>query len=262
MGNQPIRILKIIIFFFIFTSTNTFPQKEHVEIGIDEKLGNYLPLNANFKNSDDDIVTLDEVINKPVLLAFVYYECPGICNNTLTELAWVIDRVDMVPGEDFEVICISIDHEESPEIAKRTKHDYLTSIQRDFPSGAWHFLTSDSATVNIVTQAAGFQFKKYGEEYRHPGGLITISPEGKISRYIFGAQFNQFDVKMALIDAQAGKTNPTVAKMLQFCFTYDPEGREYRLNITRIIGTIMLIGVLILLSLLIFKKRNTKLKNT
>ncbi|MDX1702236.1 MAG: SCO family protein, partial [Melioribacteraceae bacterium] len=190
-------------------------------------MGEFLPPDISFRNSNGDSVLLGDVIDKPLLLAFVYYECPGICNTTLTELAWVVDRVDLIPKDDFEVLCISIDHEETPEIALNSKKNYLTSLQRKFPSDAWHFLVGDSVAVNKITDAAGFHFKKYGDEYRHPGGLITISPSGKISRYIFGSQYNQFDVKMALIDAEAGKTNPTVAKMLQFCFSYDPEGRGY-----------------------------------
>lgn len=231
-----------------------------MEIGIDEKLGEYLPLDLKFTNSMGKVVTLDDVINKPVLLAFVYYECPGICNNTLTELAWVVDRVDLTPGEDFEVLCISIDHEETSDIASNSKKNYFAALQREFPENAWTFLVGDSLTVKKATEAAGYHFKKYGEEYRHPGGLITISPKGKISRYIFGSQFNQFDVKMALIDAQAGKTSPTVAKMLQFCFSYDPEGRGYTLNITRIVGSIMLLGILILFLILVFKKKKVKNK--
>ena len=223
-------------------------------------MGDFLPLDVSFSNSNGDSIKLGDVINKPLLLAFVYYECPGICNTTLTELAWVVDRVDLVPKEDFEVLCISIDHGETSEIALNSKKNYLTSLQRKFPPDSWHFLVGDSVNIHKVTKAAGFHFKKYGDEYRHPGGLITISPQGKISRYIFGSQYNQFDVKMALIDAEAGKTNPTVAKMLQFCFSYDPEGRGYTLNITRIIGTIMLLGVIILLIILIFKKRKTNLQ--
>ena len=233
-------------------------SQEHVEIGIDEKLGKILPMKTLFQNSKGDTVSLGEVINKPVLLAFVYYECPGICNNTLTELAWVVDRVDLTPGEDFEVLCISIDHEENSKIAANSKKNYLASLQRKFPENAWTFLVGDSGSVIDVTKTAGFYYKKYGEEYRHPGGLITISPKGKISRYIFGSQFNQFDVKMALLDAEAGKTNPTVAKMLQFCFSYDPEGRGYSLNITRIVGTFMLLCVFGFLVFLIRKRKNKK----
>lgn len=247
---------KILLIIFIFSSL-LISQEDHIEIGVDENLGEYLPLDVKFFDSDGNNKKLDTYINKPVLLAFVYYECPGICNNTLTELAWVVDRVDLVPGEDFEVLCISIDHEESVELAAETKKNYLAALQRKFPPDAWNFLVGDSNSISDVTKAAGFYFKKFGEEYRHPGGLITIAPDGKISRYIFGSQFNQFDVKMALIDAEAGKTSPTVAKMLQFCFSYDPEGRGYTLNITRIIGVVMLSGVLLLFLILIIKKKKS-----
>lgn len=219
-------------------------------------------MESKFVDSNNENVILKNVIDKPILLAFVYYECPGICNNTLTELSWVIDRVDMVPGKDFKVVTISIDHDETSEIAKITKENYFASIERDFPEDAWTFLVGDSSTVADVTNAAGYRFKKYGDEFRHPGGLITLAPDGKISRYIFGSQFNQFDVKMALIDAEAGRTSPTVAKMLEFCFSYDPEGRGYSLNITRIIGVIMLTGILVLLGILVFKKKKiNEIKN-
>ncbi len=251
----PINILNYLAIILVFFSSILFSQEEHVEIGIDEKLGDYLPMETLFTDSKNNEVSLDDVINKPILLAFVYYECPGICNNTLTELAWAIDRVDLIPGKDFEVLTISIDHEETSEIASITKENYFTSLQRDFPKEAWTFLVGDSIAVSQVTDMAGYHFKKYGDEYRHPGGLITISPNGKISRYIFGSQFNQFDVKMALIDAKAGKTNPTVAKILQFCFSYDPEGRVYSLNITRIVGAIMLLGIMVLFLILVFRKK-------
>ncbi|MBK8946790.1 MAG: SCO family protein [Ignavibacteriae bacterium] len=254
--NQKIRqILCIIIFIEVF-SFLIFAEGKHVEIGIDEKLGNVFDGNLIFKNSDGEIVKLSEVITKPTLLAFVYYECPGICNSTLTELAWVVDRVELEPGKDFQVLTISIDNEETSKIASQSKTDFLSSLKRKFPNDAWTFLVTDSLTISKVTSQAGFYFQKIGDEYRHPGGLITVSPERKISRYIFGSQFNQFDVKMALLDAKAGKTNPTVAKLLQFCFSYDPDGRNYTLNITRIVGIIMLIGVGFFFAYLtIFKKK-------
>jgi protein SCO1/2 len=252
-------MLRYLIVILFFSFNILFSQEEHVEIGIDEKLGDYLPLETLFTDSEGNKLKLDDAINKPVLLAFVYYECPGICNTTLTELAWVVDRVDLVPGKDFEVITISIDHDETAEIAKISKENYYTALQREFPQDSWKFLVGDSTSVNAVTKAAGYYFKKYGDEYRHPGGLITISPEGKISRYIFGSQYNQFDLKMALLDAQAGKTSPTVAKMLQFCFSYDPEGRGYTLNITRIVGSIMLLAVLGFALFLILKKKKNKI---
>ncbi|MBK7106442.1 MAG: SCO family protein [Ignavibacteriae bacterium] len=261
MTNKIGQILYIIILNVIF-SFQIFAEENHVEIGIDEKLGNVFDGNFVFTNSDGKKVKLSEVITKPTLLAFVYYECPGICNSTLTELAWVIDRVDLEPENEFQVVTISIDHTETSEVSAQSKSDFISTLERKFPKSAWTFLSSDSITISKITSQAGFYFQKVGDEYRHPGGLIAVSPERKISRYIFGSQFNQFDVKMALLDAKAGKTNPTVAKLLQFCFSYNPDGRNYTLNITRIIGTLMLLGVgIFFLYLTILKKKNVNKKS-
>ncbi len=240
---------------FILFNVEVHSQKHQVEIGIDEKLGDFLPLNLKFVNSENKTIELKTLFDKPVLLAFVYYECPGICNTTLTNLAWVVDKVDLTPGKDFKVITISIDHEETAAIAKKNKENYLQAIHRKFPFEAWNFLTGDSLTINKIAEVAGVHFKKYGNEYRHPGGLIAISPKGKISRYLFGTDFNQFDVKMALLDAEAGKTNPTIAKVLQLCFSFDPVGRSYRVNVTRIVGAIMLFGIFLYFLFLIIKKK-------
>ena len=251
-------LIFIILLIFAYPSI-TYSEKNHVEIGIDEHLGSFLNGNLEFTNSDGAKVNLSEVITKPTLLAFVYYKCPGICNNTLTELAWVVDRVELEPGTDFQVLTISIDHNENSEISAQSKKDFLSTLQRKFPESAWTFLTGESINISYITNEAGFYFKKEGKQYLHPGGIISVSPERKISRYIFGSDFNQFDVKMALLDAKAGKTNPTVAKLLQFCFSYNPEGRNYTLNITRIFGSITLLGVFGFIAyLFISKKKNHK----
>lgn len=254
---------KVIYIFFVISAlaitnySNT--QNLQNDVGIDEKLGSFLPMELEFVNSNGDTVQLKDVIDKPVLLALVYYECPGICSPLLTELAWVVDKVDLEPKEDFRVVTLSIAHRETPEIAANWKKNYFASLKRPFPQDAWTFLVGDSVNIKEVADSLGYYFKPVGNEYVHPGALVTISPNGKISRYLFGTTFNPFDVKMALIDAKAGRTNPTIAKVLQFCFSYDPEGRGYTLNITRIIGTIMLLGVGIFLTILLVKKKKDKL---
>ncbi len=247
------KFIFIYIFFFTFPKL-AISQNSKVEIGIDEQLGAFLPLDTEFINSEGEKLKLGDVINKPTLLAFVYYECPGICSTTLSSLAWVVDKVDLTPGKDFNVITISIDNGETPEIAKGSKENYLGAIQRKFPSKAWLFLTGDSLAIKKVTDIAGVHFKKYGDEYRHPGGIIAVSPQGKISRYLFGTEFNQFDVKMALLDAEAGKTNPTITKFLKLCFSFDPKGHSYKVNVTRIVGAIMLTAILLYFVFLIFFK--------
>jgi protein SCO1/2 len=239
----------------ILLQLSLFAQEKKIEVGIDEKLDSILPLELEFTNSSNEKVKLKDIINKPILLSLVYYECPGICSPLLTELAWTIDRMDLAPLEDFKVLTISFDHDETPEIAAKWKRNYLASLRRNFPEEAWTFLIGDSLTIRALTDAVGFYFKPDGDDFLHAGAVISISPEGKVSRYIFGTQFNPFDLKMALIDAESGKSSPTIAKVLQFCFSYDPEGRNYTLNITRIIGTFMLLSVLVFLGVLIFKKK-------
>lgn len=245
-----------LLFLLVIFSTNIFAVSEKNEVGINEKLGNFLPLEAEFTNSDGVKVKLSEIFNKPTLLALVYYECPGICSPLLTELGWVSNKVALVPGKDFQVVALSFDHHESYQVAARWKENYIKGIKGNFPPEAWTFLTGDSLNIKMVTDAAGFNFKPSTDSnFVHAGALMAVSPKGKISRYIYGIQYNPFDIKMALLDAESGKTSPTVNKFLQYCFSYDPEGRNYTLNVTRIVGTIMLLCVGIFLSVLIFKKK-------
>ncbi len=232
-----------------------YAQKQ-IEVGIDEKLGAYLPMDAEFVTSEGDTVTLKQVIDKPVLLALVYYECPGICSPLLNDLSWAMDRIKLEPGMDFKIVSLSFDTMENPTISSKWKKNYLNAMKRKISEDDWIFLTGDSLNIHKVTSAAGYYFKPSADsEYIHPASTIAIAPDGKISRYIFGTQFNQFDLKMALIDAKAGKTNPTIAKVLEFCYSYDPEGRDYKLNVTRIVGTVMLFSVAIFAVVLIFKKK-------
>lgn len=258
MLTEKMRILSLTVLLLIFIAGSSYSQNT-VEVGIEEKIGDYLPLDAEFYTSEGDTVTLDRVIDTPVLMVLVYYECPGICSPLQNELAWVIDRVDLEAGNEFEVISLSFDDGETPEIAAKWKRNYLQSMKNGIPDSAWTFLTGKKENIKKVTDALGFRYKQTdSEEYLHAGTVVAISPDGKISRYLFGSTFNQFDIKMALLDAESGKTNPAVTKVLQFCFTYDPEGRGYTLNITRIVGALMLLGAAGFFIVLTVKKKVVK----
>lgn len=246
----------IFIVFLLITSSIVFGQKsDKIEIGIDENLGGFLPLQAEFVTSENDTVKLAELINKPTLLALVYYECPGICSPMLTDLAWVAGKIQLEPGEDYQIITVSIDPDETPVIARNWKRNFFSGMKKALPYESWKFLTGDTANIKLIADSIGYYYQKHEEFYTHPGALIAISPKGKISRYIFGLTYNPFDLKMALLDAGSGKTNPTVAKVLQFCFSYDPEGRGYSLNVTRISGTIILAFLGLFLGILIIRKK-------
>lgn len=244
----------VLVAVFLFTKSVIAQQSS---IGIDEKLGATLPLNLSFQTSEGKTVSLKEIINKPTLLALVYYECPSLCNPMQSEIAWTIDKLQLEPGADYQVISLSFDHKENSAVAAKWKANYIKSIKRNIKPEDWVFLTGDSISIMKLTKAVGYHFKPYREQFNHASAIITISPEGKVCRYLFGTQFNPFDVKMALLEAKAGKSNPTISKVLQYCFSYDPEGRIYTLNITRIIGTIMLLCVGVFAAVLFFKKKKS-----
>ena len=251
----------ILIFLFTFSicsSGSDFEFNDDISIGIEEQLGSYIPLDAEFITSVGDTITIGQISDKPFILDVVYYDCPGVCHPLLTELLWAVDRIEMVPGKDFKVITLSFDQTETPELAAKWKKNYLESMKRDIPLDSWYFLTGDSLNIKKITESIGFNYEPKGGTYVHAGALLAVSPEGKISRYIYGSTFNPFDLKMALIDAQNEEVRPTSAKLLQYCFTYDPEGREYKLNITRIAGSVMMVGIFIFVAVLIFKKQKVK----
>ncbi len=257
------KLAKIANILFLMVLTGLFnagyAQNDHPEVGVVENLDAKIPLDAEFVTSENDTVKLGDVLRKPTLIAFIYYECPGICSPLLTDLARVAEKIDLIPGEEFEIISVSFDHRETPEIAAKWKKAYFDGMRGKFPEKNWHFLTGDSVNIKKLTDAVGFYFKPSDDgNYVHPDLVLSVSPTGKISRYIYGITFNRFDLKMALLDAEAGKSSPAVTKFLQYCFSYDPEGRAYTLNITRIAGTIMLLGIAVFVSLLTIKKKKVK----
>lgn len=245
--------MKKIIWVILF-STFLLAQSK-IEVGIEEKLNAQLPMDMEFVNSDGKTYKLKDIFDKPVLLTFVYYGCPGICSPLLGEVAEKVNEIDLKPGIDYKLVTISFNHREDSEIARVWRDRYYSVVKKELGENDWMFFTGDSQKIRQITDIAGFYFKPDGIDYIHAGALFAVTPEGKISRYLFGTDFNPFDVKMALIDAKSGKSNPAVSKFLQFCYSYDPVGRAYTLNITRIIGAIMLLGVGIFFTILVIKKK-------
>jgi protein SCO1 len=257
-------LLKIIL--LLLFSTLSF-SNDKTEIGVDEKLGNNIPLDVTFNDEDGNPVTLRKLITGPTVLALVYYNCPGICNPLMFELANVMNRSDLEPGYDYNVIAISIDKFENPEKASIKKKEMLSGFDKEISPDSWRFLTGSEENIKAVTNSAGFYFKREGEELRHAGTLIFLDKNGKICRYLFpsytenhGYGILPFDFKMAVIETSESKVTPTVARFLRFCFSYDTEGQKYALNFTRISGAAILIfvGILILFIKLKPKKKIIK----
>jgi protein SCO1/2 len=227
---------------------------DEVEVGIVEKLDKIIPLDLKFQNEEDVTVTLGELIDKPTILSFVYFDCPGLCPPLLAGVSDVIDKLDMKLGEDYQCITISFNPKDSPQKAREKKLNYV----QDIPEGDrqyWTWLTGTQDNIKTITDSVGWRFKPQGVDFAHPSAIIIISPQGKITRYLYGLNYLPFDVKMALIEAQKGLSRPTINKILEVCFAYDPGSRTYTLQITRVVGAMMILAALIVLIVLIVKGR-------
>lgn len=232
------KILLIVLCAAGLVAANETERK--IEIGIDEKIGQTIPMDLTFFNEKGYQVTLKDIVKKPVILNFVYYRCPGICSPILTELTSIVNFMDLEIGKDYQIITLSFDEREKPELAAAKRESYFNLLKKQIPDESWTFLTGDSATIHTLTDAAGFMFKREGNDFIHSGAIIAVSAEGKIARYLYGTKYLPFDVKMAVTEAAEGRTGPTITKILSYCYTYNPEGQKYVFNVTRVAGAVII----------------------
>ncbi len=236
-------LLPALLVFVLFLNSSVLHSEDtpNPNVGIDEKLGETIPLDLSFLDENGKPVSLKSLVNKPTLLTLVYYRCPGICSPLMNGLSETIDKMDMEPGKDFNIVTISFNPREDYIMAKGKKENYLNNMKKKIPQESWKFLTGDSMSIAKITDAVGFRYQKQGEDYIHGAVLTVLSPDGKIARYLYGTDFLPMDVKLAVIEASEGKSTPGINKLLKICYSYDPAGRTYVLNVTRITGAIMLV---------------------
>lgn len=234
------------------------PSIQELEVGIEEKLGQYVPLDLGFVDADSDSVYLRDVIDRPTVLILVYYHCPHICLPLLNAVADVVSKTDLVPGTDYNLLTVSFDPVDNPETARGIRANITASLEKEVPANAWRFLTGDSASTARLTDATGFRVKRVDKDFAHGTALIVLSPDAKIVRYLYGLSYLPFDLKMAVIEAGQGKVGPSVSRVLRFCFSYDPEGRRYVFNMTRVVGAVVLFAAAIFLAALIVLERRRR----
>lgn len=226
------------------------------EIGIVEHLDEFLPTDIYLIDENNQRVLLTDLIDKPTIINWVYFRCPGICSPLMEGLAKVMDASDLVPGIDYQVLTISFDPGETIDLGIRKKENYLNMVNKKEAIGkGWKFFVSDSASIAKGTNAVGFKYKKSGNDFTHAASVTVVSPVGKITRYLNGINFLPFDFKMAVIEASKGMSAPTINKIMQYCFSYDPVGQAYVLNVTKITGTLILFFASIFFLILIFKPK-------
>ncbi|MCB9070575.1 MAG: SCO family protein [Calditrichia bacterium] len=248
--------LALLLIFSLTASADTDPA--NVPIGVNEHLGKTINMNYSFVDEHGDTVTIAELVDKPTVFSFVYYTCPGICSPLLSGLQESLNSVKLEPGRDFKVITISINEDEDHILAQEKKNNYFQRFDREFPEDQWHWLTGDLENINGITSEVGFAFERRGDDFAHSAALVVVSKDGKIARYLHGVDFNPFDLKMALLEAGEGRTGPTIAKVIKFCFSYDPEGRKYYFNFLRVTGSITLLFATVFFVMLIVKSKSKR----
>jgi protein SCO1 len=167
----------------------------------------------------------------------------------------VINQVKANPGQDFQVITVSFDPRDTPEVAFQKRSNYLKEIQRPIPPTAWRFLTGKGAATKVLCDSVGFKFKAQGEDFIHAGAIVILSPQGKVTRYMYGTTFLSADLQMAILEANRGEARPTINKWLQFCYSAEPSGRGYVFSITKTVAIVTLLLAGIFVSVLVFKKK-------
>lgn len=221
-------------------------------VGIEQKLGDQLPLDAVFKNEDGKQVKIGDYFGKgrPVILALVYYECPMLCNEVLNGLTGSLKGISFDAGKEFDVLAISFDARENdkPDLAKNKKAGYVERYQRPNSANGWHFLTGTQEEIDKVTKAVGFSYEydKQTDQFAHAGGVMIITPEGKISRYFYGIDYSPKDLKFGIMESAENKVGNPAEQLLLYCFHYDPSTGKYGLaviNVIRIAGVLTLLGM-------------------
>ncbi|NVO03580.1 MAG: SCO family protein [Bacteroidetes bacterium] len=254
-------ILSLLVFTIFFGKS--FAQiDQSPEVGVIEHLGKRIPLDLKFVNDNSDTVTLKQLINKPTILSFVYFDCPGLCSPLLEGVGSVIQKSDLELGKDYQVITISFNFRDTPEKAKKKKTKFVERYSKGKGNG-WIFLTTDSTTIFDITDATGFKTKAVGLDFVHPSAIIAVSPDGMITRYLYGITFPSIDFKMAIIEAGKNQPRPSIQKALLFCYSYDQENKRYSLDVIKIAGTIIVFFILVFIIIFLVKpkKKNQNLSN-
>jgi protein SCO1/2 len=234
---------------------STFTPKLLEDVSFKQHLDELLPLDARFKDDEGRAVTLGQFFGKrPVLLAFVYYECPMLCTQVMNGLSSALEVMPFAAGQDYDVVLISFDPRDTPAIAAEKKRSHLEYWSAENDAASWHLLTGDEASISRVTSAAGFtyQFDERTGQFAHVSGVLVATPEGRLSRYFYGVDYSPKELRLALVESGEGQIGSAIDELLLYCFHYDPETGRYGLmvmNLVRLGGvvTVLFMGGFILL---------------
>jgi protein SCO1/2 len=231
-------------------STTPAPLRE---IGFDQYIGETIPLDIVFNDESGRRLMLGDYFGKrPVVLVFAYYDCPMLCTQVINGLSTALNVLSLEPHADFEIVTVSFNPKDTPATASAKKAIYLERYRHPGAAAGWHFLSGDQASIDRLTKAAGFRFvwDDKTNQFAHPTGVIVLTPEGRLARYLFGIEYGPRDLRYALVEASAGKVGNAVDALLLYCYHYDPMTGRYGLVVMRAlriagIATVLALGTFI-----------------
>lgn len=219
------------------------------DVGLDQKLGESIPLDLTFRDEHGQTVTLRHFFGqRPVILSLVYYECPMLCTEVLNGLLRSAKELPLEIGKDFTIVTVSIDPAERPILAN-VKHELYTGLygRPGAPQG-WHFLTGDEPQIKALAQAVGFRYAydSASGQFAHPSGIMVLTPQGKLARYFYGISYPSRDLRLGLVEASQEKIGSPIDQILLYCYHYDATTGKYGLLIARVIQAAGALTVLLL----------------
>lgn len=238
------------------------------DIGIEQRLGEQVPLDIAFRDEAGRTVKLGDYFGKrPVVVSLVYYNCPKLCNLVLNGLVGGLRTLPFTVGKDFDVVTVSFDPREGAADAAKKKevvlHDYGRANDAASFNAGWHFLTGDKASIDALANAVGFKytFDTATNQFAHASGVMVATSQGKLSHYFYGIEYAPRDLKLGLVEASAGKIGSAVDKLTLYCFHYDPTTGRYGpaiMNIMRLTGILTVVGLVALIMILHRRRRRAE----
>ncbi|MCF7903002.1 MAG: SCO family protein [Candidatus Marinimicrobia bacterium] len=252
--SRPLFLFALLLQLGISTSYAQLNMKDDPalrDIDVVENLGGKLPLELTFTDENGNVVALAEFFDgrRPVVLALAYYECPMLCTLVLNGIVDGVRSMDKLsPGEDYRLLTVSIDPEETAELASNKQKTYVSETQKEMSAEDWHFLVGAEANIRALADSLGFNYyyDEERDEYAHPAVIYLLTPEGEISRYLYGIQFKEQDLRLGLLEASRGNIGSTLERVLLYCYHYDPDANGY----TVLAGNVMQLGGVVTLGLL------------
>jgi protein SCO1/2 len=219
------------------------------EVGFDQRLDATVPADIALRDeSGRDVKLADYLGKKPVVLALVYYECPSLCTMTLNGLVSAMNALSFDAGREYEIVTVSFEPRDTAALALAKKEAYLKRYQRPGAAAGWHFLTGEPEQIARLTQAVGFRYTwdERIRQYAHPSGVVVLTPQGKVARYLFGIEYAPKDLRFALVEASEGRVGGVVDQAILFCYQYDPMTGKYGTAIMRLlrVASVLTLAVL------------------